>query len=275
MPIQLNIHESQPTTSLTENAAIYTVYSLRISNQSEQENQYIILFEKWLKEKLSCYIVKATAGIHNDSKTPHFHYHVIVNEPEGLKISASISGTQGFRNFSKLKQHKDDIVLPKGNDLKVCRKTDQDINCALKYPLKCGLPLPVGCYNVDLSTLTKEAQETFKNAPTRVYKKKKSDLKTKCLEYLDSQIDFIKSQIETREVPDYIMDTQCGYKTVVCSRLEAYSEAIKLARQFYIKEDPEASPNTAGCVAMKWLNGRGIISDRDYIRMYSPISRLM
>jgi hypothetical protein len=137
------------------------------------------LFEKWLKEKLSCYIVKATAGIHNDSKTPHFHYHVIVNEPEGLKISASISGTQGFRNFSKLKQHKDDIVLPKGNDLKVCRKTDQDINCALKYPLKCGLPLPVGCYNVDLPTLTKEAQETFKNAPTRVYKKKKIRFKNK------------------------------------------------------------------------------------------------
>lgn len=275
MPIQLNIHELQPTASLTEDAAIYTCYSLRISNQSEEENQYIILFEKWLKEKLCCTIVKASAGVHNDAKTPHFHYHVIVNEPEGLKISASTSGTQAFRNFSLLKANKDTITLPKGNDLKVARKTEQLILPALKYPLKCGLPLPIGCFNIDVVALTKEAEQTFKDAPTRVYKKKKSDLRSKCLEYLDSETENIKSLIETEEVPEYINDIQCGYKTRICNRLPAYSHAIKLARKFYIDEDPEASPNTAGCVAMKWLNGRGIICDRDYIKMYSPIARLM
>lgn len=275
MPLSLNVSEPEPTADLTEHGDNFTCYSLRISNQSDKENEYILFFQKWLKEKLIVNIVKSSAGIHNDTKVPHFHYHAIVNEPDGFMVHPSKSGTQGFRNYFKLKEHKDNIFMPLGNDLKVSRKVNQCMEKCLKYPLKCGIPIPIGCSDIHVPTLVKLAQKQFETAPTRVFKKKKSDLKTKCLEYLDSRIEDIKEKIERDEVPEYCNDIQIGYKTVITNRLEAYQEAITLARHFYIKEDPESSPNTAGCLAMKWLNGRGILSDRDYIRMYSPISRLM
>lgn len=271
MVVSLEVNEP----SMMEDEQDLVCYSLRISNRTDQENEYILFFKKWFKEKLGLTIKYSSAGIHNDTKVPHFHYHILCNEPAGFNTHVSHSGTQGFRNFRKLKSNTEEIELPKGNLMKVSRKPKQDLKRPLLYPLKCGIPLPIGCYNLDVKKFMVEAQQLLEESVTRNHKQKVKELKDKCLEYLDSQRDYIESRIETREVPDYVMDTQVGYKTIIHTRIEAYSLAIELSREFYIKEDPDCSPNTAGCVAMRWLNSRGILSNRDYIRMYSPISRLM
>jgi hypothetical protein len=257
------------TIQLDASANIYTVYSFRITDDQTYTEQFINNIKKYLK-RYQIDILYSTAGIHKLGGRPHFHYHLVCNEPEGYKRPKNDKLNQHFRNFLKLKENSEMRIPPsKGQCLKYEIRDDQDLRKSLMYPLKEELPIQVGCFlqSIDLEELVNNASLLF-SASSEVKKKKRAtelaELSKKCMKHLDEYYDYIKSCAQLDEY---------NANKIINPYFKVYEEAILMARKFYIEEG-YFTPNTPSTCAMKWLNKVGLLTNRDFITLYSPLGRL-
>lgn len=254
---------------LDSSANIFTCYSFRITDDPKFTDQFIINIKKYLK-KYSIDILYSTAGIHKAVDRPHFHYHLIVNEPEGFKRPIN-NANQHFRNFLKLKENTEMRIPPtKGQCLKFEIRDNQDHKKCLMYPLKEGLPIFSGCVmqSLDLESLINNATALYQASSENPKKKRATelaDLSKKCMKHLDEYQDYIASCKEE--------DKYCQNVRVNNPYIKVYEEAILMSRKFY-KDEGYYTPNTPSTTAMKWLNKTGLLRSQDFIQLYSPLSRL-
>lgn len=255
--------------TIDQSSNIFTCYSFRITDDPIFTDQFIDNIKKYLK-KYSIDILYSTAGIHKSAGRPHFHYHLIVNEPEGFKRPIN-NCNQHFRNFLKLKENKDMRIPPtKGQCLKYEIRDNQDREKVLMYPLKEGLPIHSGCFmqSLDLQELINKATSLYAASSENPKKKRATELaelSKKCMKHLDEYKEMIASCAAARQ---YVQGVQVNNPNI-----QVYEKAVLMARQFY-KDEGYYTPNTPSTTAMKWLNKTGLLCDRDFITLYSPLNRL-
>lgn len=258
MPVCLQIADLS-----CQEALQLTCYSFRITTDDNHSN-YISFIKKYL-ERLKIVIISSSCGRHTKASKDHFHYHLMVSEPEGHTRPVKQKMNQHFRDFLKLKIHGGLALIPPKHCLSIDIRDNQEWTQSLGYPLKEKQPITEGCLNINVEELMEAAHEIFKNAkPTKQEKKQEqAELAKLCHEYLDqhkSEILACRKELDIQGQPFIWMEG-------------SYREAIKLARKFYL-ENSQYTPNTPCGQAMKWLNKTGILTDDDLISMYSPLGRL-
>lgn len=259
MPISMEIADLSSAEAIP-----LTCYSFRVTVSEDEAANYISYIKKYL-ERLKIIILGSSAGFHSKSSKPHFHYHLLVSEPDDYVRPVKAKMNQHFKDFLKLKIHAGLAPVPAPRTLGIEIRDEQDWDQSLGYPLKEKQPLLDGCHKVNVQELMEVAHEIFKNAkPTKQEKKEKdAELAHLCHEHLDQnreQIWLQRKELDCQGVPFIWMEG-------------SYREAIKLARKFYI-DHKVYTPNTPCSQAMKWLNKTGILTDDDLISMYSPLGRL-
>jgi len=140
----------------------------------------------------------SSAGIHIDSKVPHFHYHLLVTARTAVKHYR----TGEIYSLNKYLKSLGEPVL-NGHSIKLDNlKTEQleneepdhmeALNRFLRYPLKEDTPITAYCYNIDVKTLTITAVAQYQHIKEQ---KKKDEIKkvedalrwNKICQHLDQQ----------------------------------------------------------------------------------------
>lgn len=115
--------------------------------------------------------IRSSAGIHRESKNPHFHTHLVCDSAAALKLYHKES--YPFNKYLEKNNLKIESYSIKMEPPKV-EEGDTDIESAvlrfLRYPLKEGNPIHSHCINIDIQPLMLEAQAHWKLSKEQFHK---------------------------------------------------------------------------------------------------------